>query len=73
MRWRNMLGIGCVAGIGFTMSIFITALAFEEKALRDISKLAVLTGSLISGIIGYIWLRSSRRVLEAGKVAASAE
>jgi NhaA family Na+:H+ antiporter len=63
MRWRHMIGIGLVAGIGFTMSIFITALAFEEKDVQDISKLAVLCGSAASGILGYAWLRSSRPVL----------
>jgi len=73
MRWRNLIGIGFVAGIGFTMSIFITALAFEEKALQDISKLAVLTGSAISGLSGYIWLRSSRQVLTGKKQELSAE
>ncbi len=65
MRWRHMTGIGLVAGIGFTMSIFITALAFEDKDIQDISKLAVLCGSAVSGILGYFWLRASRPVLIA--------
>ncbi len=60
MRWSHMIGIGLVAGIGFTMSIFITALAFGDRTLQDTSKLAVLIGSAISGVLGFIWLRLAR-------------
>jgi NhaA family Na+:H+ antiporter len=73
MRWRHMMGLGLVAGIGFTMSIFITALAFADQTLQDISKLAVLIGSAVSGIAGYVWLSSSRRVLGRDKKAEGAE
>jgi NhaA family Na+:H+ antiporter len=73
MRWRHMIGLGLVAGIGFTMSIFITALAFEKKELQDISKLAVLIGSAISGVAGYVWLRSSGKVFGISRTAKDAE
>lgn len=56
-RWAHLLGIGFLAGIGFTMSIFITLLAFNDSALVDSSKIAVLMGSLLSGVTGFGILR----------------
>jgi Na+:H+ antiporter, NhaA family len=55
--WNQMLGIGMLAGIGFTMSIFITMLAFPDNDTQDISKIAVLISSLLSMIFGYFWLK----------------
>ena len=55
----RFLGVGFLAGIGFTMSIFISTLAFENKLDGDTSKLAVLIASLLSMIIGFIWLKLS--------------
>jgi NhaA family Na+:H+ antiporter len=57
VRKKHLFGTGLVAGIGFTMSIFISLLAFEDKATIDSSKISVLIGSLLSGIIGYWWLK----------------
>jgi NhaA family Na+:H+ antiporter len=57
MRPSHLFGIGVLAGIGFTMSIFITLLAFNDKALIDSSKIAVMTGSLFSGVMGFGLLR----------------
>ena len=51
------IGVGILAGIGFTMSIFVSMLAFDDKALQDTAKLAVLVASTLSMIIGYTWLR----------------
>jgi len=52
-----VLGAGMLGGIGFTMSIFITNLAFaNQPEMIDISKLSVFTGSLIAGLLGSIWL-----------------
>jgi Na+:H+ antiporter, NhaA family len=60
VRWPHMTGAGLIGGIGFTMSIFITNLAFAgEPTLVDESKVAVLAGSLLAGILGYLWLRST--------------
>jgi NhaA family Na+:H+ antiporter len=58
--WRHIAGAGMLGGIGFTMSIFITNLAFvgDETTIK-ISKLAVLGASLLAGILGYLWLRTS--------------
>jgi NhaA family Na+:H+ antiporter len=60
VRWRQLAGAGMIGGIGFTMSIFITNLAFAgEVAVINSSKLAVLVASLIAGALGYLWLRSA--------------
>ncbi len=58
LKWKNILGVGFLAGIGFTMSIFITMLAYDNPGLVNNSKLAVLLASLVAGIIGFFWLRS---------------
>ena len=58
LAWRHILGAGLLGGIGFTMSIFITNLAFEGQAdLINASKMAVLIASLVAGTIGFIWLQ----------------
>lgn len=57
MSWRHVVGAGFLAGIGFTMSIFITNLAFKTTPeLVNSSVMAVLLTSLVAGIIGYTWL-----------------
>ncbi|HBK40217.1 MAG TPA: hypothetical protein DDZ57_01395, partial [Porphyromonadaceae bacterium] len=56
-NWMLYIGVGILAGIGFTMSIFVSMLAFDDKALQDTAKLAVLVASTLSMIIGYTWLR----------------
>ena len=56
---KRFLGVAFLAGIGFTMSIFISTLAFENKFDGDTSKLAVLIASLLSMVIGFIWLKVS--------------
>lgn len=57
VKWNKILGIGFLAGIGFTMSIFITLLAYNDNFLISESKISILLASLISGILGYSWLR----------------
>jgi NhaA family Na+:H+ antiporter len=54
--WSQLLGIGIIAGIGFTMSIFISTLAYTEISLQITAKIAVIAASLISGIVGYCYL-----------------
>ncbi|MDX8409234.1 MAG: Na+/H+ antiporter NhaA [Mariprofundales bacterium] len=57
-NWRQLYGVSVLTGIGFTMSLFITSLAFEDDALfNHTDKLAILIGSLLSGIVGYMILR----------------
>jgi len=57
LKWKNIIGAGFLGGIGFTMSIFITLLAFDNEVIINNSKIAILIASLIAGTIGFIWLR----------------
>jgi len=59
VNWKKIYAAGILAGIGFTMSLFIAGLAFSDNALIDLSKIGVLSGSLLSGIAGYILLKST--------------
>lgn len=59
IQWKNVIGAGLLAGIGFTMSIFITLLAFDDETVISNAKIAILVGSFISAITGLIWLRVS--------------
>ena len=59
VSFLQIIGIGFLSGIGFTMSIFITELAFHGDYLVNISKISILTASTLSGIIGYIILSIS--------------
>ena len=57
LKWKNIIGAGFLGGIGFTMSIFITLLAFENADIVNNSKIAILIASLIAGAFGFFWLR----------------
>lgn len=56
LKWKHIIGAGILGGIGFTMSIFITLLAFKDSSVINNSKIAILFASIISGIIGYLFL-----------------
>lgn len=59
LKWKQIIGVGLLAGIGFTMSIFITLLAFDHRELITQSKIAILIASFVAGTLGYLWLRAS--------------
>ncbi|WP_228281738.1 Na+/H+ antiporter NhaA [Rubrobacter marinus] len=59
ISWRHIYGAGWLAGIGFTMSLFITDLAFPNGALADAAKLGILAASLIAGVVGWTILRGA--------------
>lgn len=61
MSMRHVVGIGLLAGIGFTVSLFVTTLAFEGDAVRDVAKLAILGASTLAGVLGLLWFARSRR------------
>lgn len=57
LKWLNIIGAGLLGGIGFTMSIFITLLAFEDSDVINNSKIAILIASLIAGVFGFMTLK----------------
>jgi Na+:H+ antiporter, NhaA family len=62
VRWSHIVGAGMLGGIGFTMSIFITNLAFGASPdVVNASKLTILLASTAAGVLGFLWLRFSRR------------
>ena len=52
VRWGNVVGVAAIAGIGFTVSLFIAALAFDDQQLVDEAKMAVLVGSIVAAVLG---------------------
>ncbi|WP_333852153.1 Na+/H+ antiporter NhaA [Epilithonimonas sp.] len=60
--WKEMIGVGFLAGIGFTMSIFVSLLAFpNEIEIQDVSKISILIASVLSGITGYFILKFNKK------------
>lgn len=57
LKWKNIIGVGLLGGIGFTMSIFITILAYEDATLINSSKIAIIIASLAAGIVGFLFLK----------------
>ncbi|MDX1403571.1 MAG: Na+/H+ antiporter NhaA [Woeseiaceae bacterium] len=71
MTWRHVYGAAILCGVGFTMSLFIGSLAFEETGVDLLldERIGILTGSLLSGVVGYLFLRATL----APKPSASAQ
>jgi NhaA family Na+:H+ antiporter len=62
-NWLQLYGVSILTGIGFTMSLFIVSLAFEDdRVFQYTDKLAILVGSFMSGIVGYLVLKTSKKV-----------
>jgi NhaA family Na+:H+ antiporter len=55
VTWHQLLGAGVLAGIGFTMSIFIACLAFADASYQDQSKLFIMVSALVSTILSFMW------------------
>ena len=68
VKWQQVLGMGTLAGIGFTMSIFTTMLAFTDQASQDTAKVAILVSMLLSVIISFIYFWSIDTVPYATKL-----
>jgi NhaA family Na+:H+ antiporter len=64
VNWYKLIGAGILAGIGFTMSIFISALAFSGGPVEDMAKISVLVASLLAMLIGYCWLKMERTITQ---------
>jgi NhaA family Na+:H+ antiporter len=56
LNWKSIIGVGFLGGIGFTMSIFITLLAFDDMELQNDSKITILIASVIAAVIGLVAL-----------------
>jgi NhaA family Na+:H+ antiporter len=61
ITWRHIVGLAAVAGVGFTVSLFVSDLAFRAHALEDLSKTGIFLGSALAGMLGYLILRSTGR------------
>jgi NhaA family Na+:H+ antiporter len=59
--WAHVIGLSAVAGIGFTVSLFVAGLAFDDPHLADLAKVGIFSGSLVAGAIGTIILSRARR------------
>src|SRR3546814_319896 len=59
VTFGQIVGVGFLGGIGFTMSIFISVLAFSEPEFQTEAKISILAASLISGLIGYFILKKA--------------
>jgi Na+:H+ antiporter, NhaA family len=62
--WLHIVGLAVVSGIGFTVALFIAALAFDDPVLNDLAKVGIFAGSLAAGAIGYAVLSRARPVSE---------
>jgi Na+:H+ antiporter, NhaA family len=59
--WRHVFGLAAIAGIGFTVSLFIAGLAFTDPLLTDLAKVGIFAGSLVAGALGAVVLLGARR------------
>lgn len=57
VKFKQLLGVSILGGLGFTMSLFITNLAYDEEALIAAAKMGIILGSLVAGILGYLVLK----------------
>jgi NhaA family Na+:H+ antiporter len=69
VTWRHIYGLACLAGIGFTMSLFIGGLSFEDQEYMNAVRLGVLAGSMVSALLGYAVLRLTQPHHEDAKNA----
>ena len=69
----HIYGIACLAGVGFTMSLFIGGLSYADPSMMNDVRLGVLSGSVVSGIVGYFALILASRTTADDAQTASAE
>lgn len=67
--WTQIMGLAALAGIGFTVSLFVTELAFTSPVLADRAKIGIFIGSVAAGVIGWVLLRSSKPLEESSESA----
>ena len=59
VTWHHVIGLAMCAGIGFTVALFVTTLAFTDPALQDSAKIGIFAASLLAGAGAYLWLRAA--------------
>jgi NhaA family Na+:H+ antiporter len=64
LNWKSICAVGFLGGIGFTMSIFVTLLAFEDTAIINNTKFVIILSSLVSGTLGYLALKTNLKTKE---------
>jgi len=62
IRWKQLFGAGIIGGIGFTISIFISTLAFNDAFIQTVAKVAVMIASLVAAVVGFLYLRLLNKV-----------
>jgi NhaA family Na+:H+ antiporter len=62
--WSHLVGTAAVAGIGFTVSLFVTELAFGDPGLAAAAKVGILVGSIVAGLVGFLLLRRAPAAAE---------
>ena len=67
LDWKVITGAGMLGGIGFTMSIFITLLAFDDPGLINATKAAVLVSSVVAGLLGFVFLHLSLKTVKVNE------
>ena len=65
VSWTQIIGVGFLAGIGFTMSLFVTNLAYDDASVINASKIGIVIGSLLAGMIGFIILKINFRKMDS--------
>ena len=63
LGWRDIAGAGALAGIGFTVSLFVTELSFGDRALHDAARVSILVASVVASALGALILRVRPRPL----------
>ncbi len=71
VRWRHIHGVSWIAGIGFTMSLFIANLAFASGSLLESAKVGILVASIVSGLVGWLLLRRPSSALQDAESTAA--
>ena len=67
VSWRQIHGVSCLAGMGFTMSLFMADLTFSGMLLLDVAKIAILAASLIAGLLGFFLLGGAKMLTKFQK------
>ncbi|HDH25909.1 MAG TPA: Na+/H+ antiporter NhaA [Actinobacteria bacterium] len=66
--WHHIFGVALLAGVGFTVALFITTLAFRHPAFTDMAKTGIFAGSFLAGALGYTYLRFFTKPIETTSI-----